>query len=199
MTPLPKTAGPVPYDQPAGRRGADSAIFDLEIGSGSGEFALRRARSCENQLIAIEKSRTRFALFQKAIQKAGKPDNLWPLHTNAVWWLAHYGKKDIFKNIFILYPSPCPKKRQAGLRWARRPFMAYLLELLKPGGTVEFRTNMAFYSQELKERMPLFPGISLKEESPVNPNSSGETAFERKYLARGESLKILKFAKDPLY
>ncbi len=189
--PRPRSAGPVPLRRLKGP-------FDLEIGCGSGEYALNRAKSFRRrQIIAIEKTQSRFRQFQKAIQKSGRPDNLWALRANAVWWLAHYGKKNMFENIFFLYPNPYPKQKQANLRWARRPFMLFLLGMLKPGGIVEFRTNMAFYSRELKERMPLFPGISLKEAGQIAPQALGETLFERKYLARGERLHALRFVKSP--
>ena len=105
QTPLPKVGPGLPLDKL-------QTPLDLEIGSGTGEFAIQWAKNTKNQVIAIEKTRQRFLKFEEKYKKLGKPKNLWPVHSNAVWWLAHYGEKQSFEHIFLLYPNPYPKRNK---------------------------------------------------------------------------------------
>ena len=140
------------------------APFDLEIGCGAGDFAIQWARQTKNPMIAIEKTASRFKKFEKKYQSLARPGNLWPIQANAVWWLAHYGKKNSFERIFLLYPNPYPKKRQANKRWINSPFMPFLLDLLIKGGELELRTNKKSYYEEFKEKIKIFPFMRLKED-----------------------------------
>ena len=187
--PVPKGITSVPLD-------SLTDPFDLEIGCGQGLHALKRVKHFKNrQLIAIEKTRLRFQKFHQLFEEQGRPKNLWPLHTNAVWWLSHYGRLDRFENIFLLYPNPYLKKRQSHLRWINRPFMPYLLSLLKPGGILEMRTNKGFYYLEFKEKMKLFKYMQMKKDFIVHREHEAKTAFEKKYLEKGERCHVLEFVK----
>ena len=187
--PVPQGITSVPLDSLTGP-------FDLEIGCGQGLHALNRVKKFKNrQLIAIEKTRQRFQQFHQFFEEQNRPRNLWPLHTNAVWWLSHYGREDMFENIFLLYPNPYPKKRHSHLRWINRPFMPYLLTLLKPGGILEMRTNRKIYYLEFKEKMEFFKCMSVKKDCVVSREDEVKTAFEKKYLAKGERCYILEFVK----
>ena len=187
--PFPKGVSAIPLDSLKGP-------FDLDIGCGQGSYALKRAKDFQTrQIIAIEKTRLRFQKFHCLFEREGRPENLWPLHTNAVWWLSHYGRKDMFENIFLFYPNPYPKKRQAHLRWINRSFMPYLLTLLKSGGVLELRTNKKFYCLEFKDKMKVFKNMQLKKNFILEKDDEAHTAFEKKYLARGEECYVLNFMK----
>lgn len=186
---VPEPENPVPLDSLKGP-------LDLDLGCGQGLFAFERARIFKNrQIIAIEKTRSRFSTFNQLLKKYEKPKNLWPIHTNAVWWLCHHAKENSFERIFLLYPNPYPKKRQANLRWINRPFMPYLLDLLKLGGRLEMRTNKRVYYTEFKEKIQLFKNISLKKDFTLKPAATPKTAFEKKYLERGNTCYVLEFVK----
>ena len=164
--------------------------WDLEIGCGNGEFSLHRAFKLPfRQIIAIEKTRNKIRKIKKT------PNNLWILHTNAVWWISHFAPKNFFSRIFIFYPNVYIKNKQAHLRWVRRPFMNYLLERLKAAGTIEIRTNQRFYYQDVKEKMQSrFSYMKCIADQTI-VSDSPETAFERKYLSRGEVCWALVFQK----
>ena len=169
--------------------------FDLDIGCGTGDFAIQWAKTTNHPVIAIEKTRSRFLKFEKKCRAFKKPENLWPIHTNAVWWLAHYGKQNSFQHIFLLYPNPYPKKKQAHLRWVNRPFMSFLLDLLVRGGQLELRTNKQNYYEEFKEKIQLFSFMRLKEDRSLQSSAPAQTLFEKKYLKRREQCHILKYQK----
>ena len=189
LVPLPKRELEISWDQ-------IQAPMDLEIGSGAGDFALEWAFQTGRHIIAIEKTRSRFLKFKKKYEELNRPANIWPLHTNAVWWLAHYGKRESFEHIFLLYPNPYPKKRQSHLRWINRLFMPFLLSLLKKGGFLELRTNKNYYYEEFTEKAKKFPSLSLVKEQTLPQDSKAQSLFEKKYLDRGEECWILKYQKD---
>ena len=166
--------------------------WELEIGAGDGEFSLNRAsQDSSKNIIAIEKTRNQFKRFT---QKEKRP-NLWFLHTNAVWWVTHFVPERFLNSIFILYPNPYPKKKQAHLRWVQRPFMNFLLSRLKQNGILEIRTNEFFYFQETQDQMRMkFPFMRCEEASPLQ-NQKPQTAFERKYLSRMPCY-VLKFMRS---
>ena len=152
LTPRPKV---VPFTD------ALKPPFDLEIGCGTGEFAIDWAKK-QKTFIAIEKTRTRFFKFKKKLASLKPPSHLWPVHANAVWWLAHYASAQIaFKNIFFCYIlNPYPKKS----RWVNRPFMAFLLSLLAPKGFLELRSNKQDYLKEFKAKIKAFTFMQLIED-----------------------------------
>ena len=185
-TPQPKKGISIPIDH--------RHIWDLEIGSGTGKFSLSRAwQYPERQIIAIEKTRNKIKKFSK-IKK--RPPNLWVLHTNAVWWTAHFVPENILDNVFILYPNIYPKNKQANMRWVNRPFMSYLLSRIKIKGHLEFRTNHPEYYQEIKQKLPVkFPFMKcVKDSFLLKENHRPETDFERKYICK-MPCSLLKFQK----
>ena len=187
--PRPKEGNPVPLDSLKGP-------FELDLGCGEGSHALIRAKIFKRrQIIAIEKSHSRFQRFNRLLERKGRPKNLWPVHTNGVWWLSHYGEKNMFKNIFLLYPNPYPKNRQSNLRWINRPFLSYLLTLLKPKGVLELRTNEFYYYSEFKKKIKSFKNIKIQKDLTLKRKNPPKTAFEKKYLEKKETCYVLEIIK----
>ena len=182
---------PVPSKGPCVPLDSLKAPFDLEVGCGTGDFAMQWAAQTENPVIAIEKTRSRFLKFEKKYKQQRQLKNLWPVHTNAVWWLTHYGKKNSFERVFLMYPNTYPKARQAHLRWINRPFMPYLLDLLMIGGLLELRTNRFSYYEEFKEKIQKFSFIRIEEERKVRDFAQAQSLFEKKYLDGGEECHVL--------
>jgi tRNA G46 methylase TrmB len=171
--------------------------LDVEIGCGNGEHALTYARRHpERTVVAIEKTRARFAQFERQLRYEGVPLNLIPLHTNAVWWITHRLGVSSVDRYFLLFPNPHPKPRQQNRRWHAMPFMARLIETLKPEGTITLATNLSAYAREARQ---FFEGIwglvcvhaETRDPATATPRSS----FERKYLARGNYTFELVFGK----
>ena len=169
-----------------------STLWDLEVGCGSGEFAIRRALQFpERRIIAIEKTRNKI----KKMKEQPLPSNLWVLHTNAVWWVSHFAQEESLDCIFILYPNIYIKNKQVNMRWVNRPFMLYLLHRLKIGGMIEIRTNSLSYFKETKEKMTKnFRFMELSKDK-VLEGSVFETAFERKYFLSGQGCRLLQWIR----
>ena len=133
---LPNRA-PVRLADVVGDAAGDAAgPVDLEIGCGVGFHPIRYALAHpERRLVAIEHTHEKFMKFARRVEnhRAGGESltNLFPLHANAIGWVSRLEDRECFERIFLLYPNPHPKAKQANRRWFRMPFMARLLETLK--------------------------------------------------------------------
>lgn len=171
-------------------RAARYPVCDLEIGCGVGWHPLSYVRQEQNRLlVAIEHTRTRFAAFARRYAAHGKPDNLLPVHANAISWLTHAPEDARFARVFLLYPNP--EMQNPAKRWIRMPFFAEILRRLAPGGSVHLCTNEKFYADEvIALAKPLWQlDLSYATRSRLNePNFQPRTHFEKKYLERGDTL-----------
>lgn len=171
---------------------------DLEIGCGVGWHPIRYARENPNRtLVAIERTAEKFAKFRERLGRHPELTNLVAVHADAVAWVTHFAPKATFERVFVLYPNPNPKNPSA--RWVRMPFFGELLSRVKPGGEIEFRTNVAEYAAEVGAFAREEWKLRIAEERRLEPSAvapeSARTHFERKYLARGETCFALRFTR----
>jgi len=160
--------------------------LDIEIGCGVGFHPLDYAKNNPNRLlVAIEKTKEKFDKFLGRIQKHPHIKNLVPVHSNAVWWITHYAEPRSVDRYFILYPNPYPKDPQK--RFFSMPFMKYLIETLKVGGTITLATNEKFYFDESLENAKNIFDLDVLEANSFTEIEKPRTHFEKKYLERGET------------
>lgn len=178
--------------------GIDGALandhVDIEIGAGQGLHAVRYAQANPNRhLIAIERTATRFQ--QLARRHAAHPrlTNLFPIHADALSIFVHKIPTQSIERIFLLYPNPYPKEKQANLRWHNMPFMMLLKSKLKPGGSLVLATNIEDYAGEAEEKMIADWRFQLRTKQILGRADVPRTHFEKKYLERGESCWNFEF------
>ncbi len=186
---------PIGFD--AGRF-ADGRPLDLEIGCGVGWHPIRYARDNPHRaLVAIEKTKAKYARFQTRFFRRGDVSNLHPVHADAVAWVTHFLRPETLERVFLLYPNPNPKN--PAVRWFRMPFFKRLLGTIKPGGEVHLASNEAWYVDEAKRFAASVWGLDLRAETRLNRVGDGgpapRTHFERKYLARGQTCYDAVFVK----
>ncbi|MES2769923.1 MAG: SAM-dependent methyltransferase [Bdellovibrionota bacterium] len=168
--------------------------LDIEIGCGVGFHPIDYAKNNpERLLVAIEKTSEKFAKFLGRLEKHPQIKNVVPVHTNAIWWVAHYVKPQSVDRYFILYPNPYPKDPQK--RFFEMPFMTYLVETLKPGGIITLATNEKYYFDESLENAQKIFGLKVIENRIVEKSEKPRTHFEKKYLERGETCYNLVLKK----
>ncbi len=164
--------------------------IDLEIGCGVGWHPIRYAQeNPDRTLVAIEKTSEKYEKFGERLKRHPELTNLIAVHADAVAWVTHFAPAGTFDRIFLLYPNP--NRKNASARWIRMPFFGRLLETLKPGGKIEFRTNLPEYADEVRRVGVEGWGLKLRDERRLDPRevdvSAMRTHFEQKYLARGET------------
>jgi tRNA G46 methylase TrmB len=151
-------------------------------------------------LIAIERTKTRFARLEGRL--AGHPElkNVLAIHDDAIRWVTHRIPESSLERIFLLYPNPYPKRRQQNKRWHNRPFMGWLLRCLEPNGTLTLATNDPSYAQEAREGMVDLWGMQLIDDQSFSADqlapSAARTHFEKKYLKRGQICIELVFQRS---
>ncbi len=167
----------------------------LEIGAGTGRFSIEFAKWNKDWfLIALERTQAKSNRF-KGLSAADRElrENLCFLRADGVNVVTHLFKEKSLDQIFLLYPNPYPKAKQANLRWHNMPFFTELLAKLKASGEIELRTNLNWYANEFEDRMINTFHLKLKSKEVLESDFKPQTAFERKYLLRNESCYRLLF------
>lgn len=168
--------------------------LDIEIGCGVGFHPIDYAKNNpERLLVAIEKTKEKFDKFLGRLERHPQIKSVVPIHTNAVWWIAHEVLPYSVDRYFILYPNPYPKDPQK--RFFQMPFMNHLVDTLKPGGTITLATNEKYYFDESLENAQKIFGLKIIEKRIVDPSEKPRTHFEKKYLERGEACYNLVVTK----
>ena len=158
--------------------------IDLEIGAGTGDFAIQYAQNHpERYLIAIERTTNKFTKFKN---KLADVQNLLALHADARSVVVHCIPPDSLERIFLLYPNPYPKKKQSNQRWHNMPFFDFLLTRLKSQGELLMATNIEDYFMDYKSALPQKSGLEIIEAQAISSETVPRTAFEKKYLLRDE-------------
>lgn len=173
---------------------ASDIPVDLEIGAGVGLHSIQYSQNYPNRkLLAIERTRSKFEKFFTRFQHH-ELTNLFPVHDEAISWLTYYGEKEQFSKVFILYPNPEP--RNSNQRWGNMPFLGYLKDLMIPSGSIEFRTNIESYREELLKNLPNFWNFEVVRNQVLEFCLPETTHFEKKYLDRGERCFQIEFRKN---
>lgn len=167
---------------------------DVEIGAGQGLHAIQYAqKNPDRHLIAIERTHTKFAQMARRHQDHAELTNLFPVHADALSIFVHFLPDQSVEQIFLLYPNPYPKLKQANLRWHNMPFMNFLKTKLKPGGRLVLATNIEDYVSEAEQKMIAAWRFQLCAKRVLGRYDQPRTHFEKKYLARGQSCWNLVF------
>jgi len=205
MRSFQSNAIPIPHLEPKAVQ-AINALFDsgkksvdLEIGAGQGLHAIRYCSdNPDRTLIAVERTKNRHIQLLQRTCAHRHLCNLITVRADAVALTVHYIPPESLEKIFILYPNPYHKPKQANLRWHNRPFLGDLLKRLKPGGELTLATNLEWYAIEASEKLSAQWDLTQIEFSRRPISSSPRTHFESKYQARGEICWNLIYKKPTI-
>jgi tRNA (guanine-N7-)-methyltransferase len=179
------------------RFGEAAASLELEIGSGHGGYALAFARARpERALVAIEQRR-KFADELRARAERRGHRNLLALHGDARVLAPRLFREGSLAAIHVHFPDPWWKRRHHRRRLVDEGMSQLLLRLLRPGGLLDFRTDVERYAVEAVERL----------EAEGFLNEAGRGAFadappdeipstrEKRYLATGQRVWRLRLRR----
>jgi tRNA (guanine-N7-)-methyltransferase len=156
----------------------------VEIGCGVGLHPIRWSQANpDRQMLAVERTREKFAKFNRRLTRHSQIDNLWTAHAEAAVLLPQLLEPASVDEYFMLYPNPEPKAPNRRLAYS--PLLKFICSSLRPGGVLCVATNVESYAQELATRADQ-AGFARPEVSVVAPDARPRSHFEKKYLERGE-------------
>ena len=127
------------------RQGEQS--LELEIGPGRGAFALDHAKAHpEIDLVAIETRRSDVEEIRERAARRGFT-NLLVFQGDAKLLAPRFFGEGSLSVVHVQFPDPWWKKRHQKRRMVDVELAALIRALLKPGGQVDFRTDVPAYAQ----------------------------------------------------
>ncbi len=170
--------------------------LELEIGSGHGGYALSFARlRPDTVLVAIEQRRAfAAALAEKAARRGLR--NLVVLHGDARLLAPRLFRAGSLHAIHVHFPDPWWKRKHHRRRLVDDRMSILLLRLLRPGGLLDFRTDVERYACEAVERLE---AVGFENEAGPGAFSPAPDQIpstrEKRYLASGEPVWRLRLRR----
>jgi tRNA (guanine-N7-)-methyltransferase len=179
------------------RLGAGAARLELEIGSGHGGYALAFARAHPDRTLVAIEQRRKFADELRARAERRGHGSLVAVHGDARILAPRMFRAGTLAAVHVHFPDPWWKRRHHRRRLVDEGMSALLLRLLRPGGLLDFRTDVERYALEAAERL----------EAEGFENEAGRGAFadappdeipstrEKRYLATGQRVWRLRLRR----
>lgn len=171
-------------------------VDNLEIGAGTGLFSECLALKNPNKkFVAIDVKADRLV---KGAQQAESDQlrNIRFLRARADQLLEAFAPHSI-KYIWITFPDPYPKKRNAGRRLTHPTFLKIYKELLREDGALYFKTDAKELFDWSLEQM-VAEGWRIQRlsfdlhESNLNENYKVMTTYERRFVSEGLKINFVK-------
>jgi len=180
-----------------GALGPSARHLELEIGSGHGGYALAfGARHPDRVLVAVEQ-RKKFAADLEGRARHRNLGNLVVLTGDARLLAPRIFREGSLAAIHVHFPDPWWKRRHVRRRLVDDGMSTLLLRLLRPGGLLDFRTDVERYARDAVVR--------LEEAGFQNDLGSGSFAErgadeipstrEKRYLATGQPVWRLRMLR----
>jgi tRNA (guanine-N7-)-methyltransferase len=180
--------------------GHDGPIH-LELGCGYGQF-LRdlAALRPDHALLGVEHDRGAALRTARKLMLAAAT-NARVVIGDAYWVLYHlFGERSI-GDVFVNFPDPWPKRRHAGRRFVRQPFVDALHGKMVPGHRVYLATDVAAYATEMVTLFNAHPGfinrVSTGAYTHTKPTPV-HSKYERDFLSQGLPIYYLVYEACPV-
>lgn len=170
----------------------------LELGCGKGEYTLELARRMPRRsFIGVDKNGARLWKGARLALEEGL-SNVCFLRTLVENLPDFFGKATV-EEIWIPFPEPLPKRRQAKRRLSSPRQLELYRELLKPGGTVHFKTDdprLFEYTLEtlVRNRCTIDRVLADVDRERENELLQISTTYEKRHRQEGKRIMYLKFA-----
>jgi tRNA (guanine-N7-)-methyltransferase len=177
--------------------GPSARDLELEIGSGHGGYALAFGpRHPDRVLVAVEQRRKFAADLEEKVRKR-KLANLVVLTGDARILAPRLFPEGSLAAVHVHFPDPWWKRRHVRRRLVDDGMSTLILRLLRPGGHLDFRTDVERYALDAVER--------LEEAGFANASGPGRFAErgpdeipstrEKRYLASGQPVWRLRMTR----
>jgi tRNA (guanine-N7-)-methyltransferase len=168
--------------------GTGARDMELEIGSGHGGYALAfGARHRDRVLVAVEQ-RKKFAADLAERARRRELENLVVLNGDARLLAPRLFREGSLAAVHVHFPDPWWKRRHERRRLVDDGMSTLLLRLLRPGGLLDFRTDVERYAQDAVLRLEeagFVNEIGVGRFAERDPDEIPSTR-EKRYLATGQ-------------
>jgi tRNA (guanine-N7-)-methyltransferase len=176
-----------------------SRPLTLELGCGKADFSTEMAlKYPERNFLGIDLKPARLFYPGRRIQEEGIP-NLALLAAHLLELPRHVAPAEA-SEIWITFPDPFPKKRQAKHRMINPPFLRIYREALQPGGTLHFKTDnreLFLYALEVFVQQDqvefTYLTFDLHADAGAPADARILTAYERLFMAEGKQINYVSF------
>lgn len=190
---------PLVVKEPMQQKGRWSELFGndhpvhIEVGMGKGRFLTQLARlHPEINYVGIERYTSVLLRAVEKLQAEERPENLYFLCVDA-GELPEIFEQGEVERIYLNFSDPWPKDRHAKRRLPSRQYLERYDKILKPEGTVEFKTdNRGLFDFALEEIDPAGWKLQMctfdlhAEEELMRDNIM--TEYEEKFSAQGNPI-----------
>lgn len=177
--------------------GGDRPLI-LELGCGKAEYTLALAdRFPGHDIVGIDRRSDRF---WRAAREAlsHSISNVAFLRAD-IADLGLYFDEGQVDTLWIPFPDPRPKRRQAKHRILGRPFLAMYRRILAPDGEVHVKTDDSDTVEFLLDEIAAAGGQVKVENRDIHQTRGGDelldvaTTFEKRHLERGRNIQYVSF------
>ena len=164
-----------------------SFAYNLEIGSGKGQFLIEMARKFPKQFfIGVERNTTCAGITAKKLVEAEDIKNAKLVYDNADIVLLKL-KDGSVDNIFLNFSDPWPKKRHAKRRLSAPSYLDNYYRILKKGGKLIIKTDnvdlFAFTKETLEGSKFILESIT--DDYTERDDFDAETEYEKSFREEG--------------
>lgn len=171
--------------------------LELEIGPGHGGFALAFARAHPDRALVAIEQRKKFAADIVAKAERRGHSRLVVLHGDARMLAPRLFRGGSLAAIHVHFPDPWWKRRHHGRRLVDDRMSVLLRGLLRPGGLLDFRTDVEEYALGAVERLE--EAGFRNEAGPGRfadaPPGEIPSTREKRYLATGQRVWRLRMVR----
>jgi tRNA (guanine-N7-)-methyltransferase len=179
------------------RLGPLADALELEIGAGHGGFALAFARERPDRaLVAIEQRRS-FAEAIRAKAEQRGHENLAVIHGDARLLAPRLFRAGSLAEVHVHFPDPWWKRRHHRRRLVDDRMSLLLFRLLRPGGRLDFRTDVERYAIEAVARLEEIGFENEAGRGAFADAAPGEipSTREKRYLETGQRVWRLRLRR----
>ncbi|MBQ9180023.1 MAG: tRNA (guanosine(46)-N7)-methyltransferase TrmB [Firmicutes bacterium] len=171
----------------------------LELGCGKGKFIYEMAREIPGRnLIGIEGQESVIVRAAEKLKREPLP-NVY-LVSSYVRDIRDYFEEGELDGIFLNFSDPWPKARHAKRRLTYHENLKGYMEVLRPGGFIEFKTDndglFEFTLEEIEELGYPVDEISRDLHADGLDSARFTTEYEEKFIKKGAKIKYVRIIKE---
>ncbi len=179
------------------RLGPRADALELEIGAGHGGYALAFARMRPDRALVAIEQRRKFADELRARAEKRGHTSLVVIQGDARLLAPRLFAAGSLAAIHVHFPDPWWKRRHHRRRLVDEGMSALLFRLLRPGGLLDFRTDVERYAVEAIERLEAegFENAAGRGAFADAPPDEIPSTREKRYLATGQRVWRLRLRR----